>query len=78
MPDQKKTTDRGVVDSIARLREQRYMTKGLGAVEQARRDGRASQKTAMKKLPTVDQLRDQVSKVAVKVRKKKSKQRRKA
>lgn len=63
MADQKKTSDRGVEASIAALRLLRYNTKGPGA---------ARAKPA--KLPTVDQLRDKVAKVAVKVRKKKSKQ----
>lgn len=61
----KKSTDRGVADSIAQLRLNRYMTKGAGAK-------RAKAPTP---LPSVDQLRDQVAKVAIKVRKKKSKKR---
>jgi hypothetical protein len=64
MADQKKTTGRGVVDSIYALRLKRYNEKGPGA---------ARAKPA--KLPSVDQLRDQVAKVKPKARKKKSKKR---
>lgn len=64
MPEHKKPSDRGVVDSIAALRLLRYNTNGPGA---------ARAKPA--KLPSVDQLRDQVAKVKPKVRKKKSKKR---
>lgn len=55
----KKPGNRGVVDSIARLRNLRYMTKGPGA------------KHAAPAKPTVDQLRADVAKVAVKPAKKK-------
>lgn len=53
MPVEKKPTTRGVVDSIERLRLQRYMTKGPGA----------KRAKAPAPLPSVDQLRAQVSKV---------------
>jgi hypothetical protein len=58
----KKTGDRGVVDSIAALRHLRYMTRGPGAV-----------KYAPAKLPTVDELRAKVSKVPTKISKRKKK-----
>lgn len=51
----KKSSDRGVVDSIARLREIRYLTKGPGA-----KSPRAP------KRPTIDKLRKDVAKVTAK------------
>jgi hypothetical protein len=63
MPDNRKAADRGVVDSIARLRNLRYMTKGPGA------------KRAAPAKPTVDQLRADVAKVTVKPKKKAKKRR---
>ena len=62
---EKKPTDRGVVDSIARLREQRYMTKGPGA-----KRARPAPK------PTVEQLRTVVAKVEKKATKRKTSRRR--
>lgn len=56
----KKPANRGVVDSIARLRELRYMTKGPGAKHKAPAK------------PTVEQLRADVAKVKVKPAKKKA------
>lgn len=60
----KKPGDRGVVDSIARLRELRYMTRGPGAAPK-----RAPKPTS------VQQLRVQVAKIAVKKKAKKGKRR---
>jgi hypothetical protein len=61
----KKASDRGVVDSIARLREIRYMTKGPGAAR-----ARAPKK------PTIDKLRSDVAKVEKKTKKAKQGKRR--
>lgn len=61
----KKSASRGVVDSIARLRELRYMTKGAGA---------KPQKAPAK--PTIEKLRADVAKVTPAPKKqKKSKKR---
>ena len=57
-----KTPSRGVVDSIAALRLRRYFERGAGAAPK-----RAP------KAPTVQQLRVEVAKIAVKRTKKKSK-----
>lgn len=57
----KKAANRGVVDSIARLRELRYYTKGPGAKHKAPAK------------PTVEQLRADVAKVAAKPAKPKKK-----
>ena len=57
-----KSKDRGVVDSIARLRELRYMTRGPGA-----KRARAVVK------PSIEKLRDVVAKVVTKKKKRKSK-----
>lgn len=65
MPDFKKPASRGVVDSIERLRLERYMTKGPGAKRA---------KASPAPLPSVDQLRAQVAKVGkTKVSKRKTK-----
>lgn len=58
----KKAGDRGVVDSIAALRQMRYMTRGPGAERQK-----------PSKLATVEQLRAKVSKVPTKISKRKKK-----
>ena len=55
----KKPANRGVAESIARLRLLRYMTKGPGAKHKAPTK------------PTVEQLRSDVAKIAVKPAKKK-------
>lgn len=55
----KKPANRGVADSIRRLRELRYMTRGAGA------------KLKAPAKPTVEQLRSDVAKIAVKPAKKK-------
>ena len=62
----KKSGDRGVVDSIARLRQIRYMTRGAGA--------KPSKAPAT---PTVEQLRATVAKVKPKKRNKSKKRSRK-
>lgn len=66
MPDHKKPADRGVVDSIAHLRELRYMTRGPGQFERKRKAAPA---------PSIDQLRSKVATVAKKAAKKKTKKR---
>lgn len=58
----KKPEGRGVVDSIARLRELRYMTRGPGA-----------KSARSPKLPSIDKLRADIAKVPAKKVKKKSK-----
>lgn len=55
---EKKPTDRGVVDSIARLRELRYMTKGPGA-----------KRAKVPAKPSIEKLRSEVAKVAKKAKK---------
>lgn len=57
MPD-KKPSDRGVVDSIAALRAQRYMTRGPGQFERQRKKAAPA--------PTLAKLRSEVAKVAKK------------
>lgn len=58
----KKSGDRGVVDSIARLRELRYMTRGPGA----KPPRKATQ-------PSIEDLRAKVAAVAKKPSKRRSK-----
>lgn len=58
----KKSGDRGVVDSIAALRQMRYMTRGPGA-----------ERKQPAKLATVEQLRAKVAKVPTKISKRKKK-----
>ena len=75
----KKPGSRGVVDSIARLRELRYMTKGAGAKPQrpapaiamGRIQDAPDRVYPLTKKTTVDQLRADVAKVAVKPKKRK-------
>jgi hypothetical protein len=62
MADPKKTTGRGVVDSIAALRLLRYNTKGPGA-ERAKPIAK----------PSIEKLRDVVAKVVTKKKKRKVK-----
>lgn len=62
---EKKPTNRGVVDSIAALRELRYMTKGPGAVRAKRTPAK----------PSIEKLRVDVAKVAKKAKKTKGRRR---